>query len=95
MRRKYSWRGYDMKERESVTMPTKRESRPAFESASSCAVMPCFWSRNHQALPNWIFPGRLSVLKAADQGCELKFVRRVQVVQDHLRQGVLLREQVR
>src|ERR1051325_10007591 len=30
-RRKYSWRGYDIKERESVTMPTKRDSNPVFE----------------------------------------------------------------
>ena len=46
-----------MKDRESVTMPMKRDSSPAFDSASSCAVIPCFWSRNHQALPYWIFPG--------------------------------------
>ena len=84
-----------MNERESVTMPTKRESRPAFESASSCAVMPCFWSRNHQALPYWILPGCAPpILKAAGHGRELKGVGRVHVVQDHLRQGVFAGQQI-
>ena len=41
-RRKYSWRGYDMNERESVSMPTKRDSRPTFESALICHSMASF-----------------------------------------------------
>src|SRR6266700_3300967 len=51
-RRKYSCRGKDMKDRESVSMPMKRESKPPFESAFSCHSMASFWSRNHQPLPN-------------------------------------------
>ena len=51
-RRKYSWRGNDMNERESVSIPMKRESNPQFESAFNCHSIPSFWSRNHQPLPN-------------------------------------------
>ena len=39
-RRKYSWREYERKLRESVSMPTKRESRPMLESAFICFSMP-------------------------------------------------------
>ena len=46
-----------LKLRESVSIPTKRESRPRLESASSCLRIPSSWSRNHQALPSCIFPG--------------------------------------
>src|SRR5271165_4497530 len=40
------------------------------------------------------FAGTVSILKAAGQGCELKVVGGVQVVQDHLRQGVFPGEQI-
>src|ERR1700677_2706353 len=58
-RRKYSWRGNDMKERESVVMPTKRDSNPQFDRVFNCHSIPSFWSRNHQALPYWSLPARL------------------------------------
>ena len=45
-----------MKERESVTIPMKRESRPTLERTLICHSMASFWSRNHQPLPNWILP---------------------------------------
>ena len=35
-------------------MPTKRLSRPMFDSALICRSMPSFWSRNHQPEPNCI-----------------------------------------
>jgi len=41
-RRKYSCRGNDMNDRESVTMPTKRDSNPVLESALSCHSMASF-----------------------------------------------------
>src|SRR6266849_9794996 len=41
-RRKYSCRGKDMNERESVNMPTNRDSSPVFERALSCHSMPSF-----------------------------------------------------
>src|SRR6185312_2303639 len=62
-RRKYSWRENDRKLRESVSMPTNRDSRPRLERASICLRMPSSWSRNHQALPSCIFPGVVPSLK--------------------------------
>ena len=86
--------GSDMKERESVSMPTKRESRPTLESALSCHSIPSFWSRNHQPLPNWILPGDRAVLEVADHRRERVVVGGVEVVDDHLRQRVLAVEPV-
>src|ERR1700747_2483571 len=40
IRRKYSWRGKDMNDRESVTMPTKLESSPQLDNALSCDSIP-------------------------------------------------------
>ena len=85
-RRKYSWRENDRKLRESVSIPTKRESRPRLESASICLRMPSSWSRNHQALPSCIFPGARAVVEAADDGGERLVVGGVQVVDDGLGQ---------
>jgi len=94
VRRKYSCRGYDMKDRESVTMPMNRDSRPVFERASSCAVIPCLWSRNHHALPYCSFPDLSPSWKQPIRVANWKCVPRVHVIQDHLRQSVLLREHV-
>src|SRR5215475_1214144 len=41
-RRKYSCRGKDINERESVTMPMNRDNKPVFESVFSCHSMPSF-----------------------------------------------------
>ena len=38
-------------------MPTNLDSRPRLDSAFICFSMPSFWSKNHQPLPNCIFPG--------------------------------------
>ena len=46
-----------LKLRESVSIPTKRLSKPSCESALICHSIASFWSRNHQPDPNWIFPG--------------------------------------
>src|SRR5690606_13308686 len=59
----YSWRGKDKKLRESVTIPTKRESSPIFDRAFICCSIPSFWSRNHQPVPYCIFPGNEPSLK--------------------------------
>src|SRR5690606_31335068 len=61
--RKYSCLGNDKKLRESVSIPTKRLSKPILDSALICLVIPSFWSRNHQADPNWILPGTEPSLK--------------------------------
>src|SRR5215469_15036418 len=42
IRRKYSWRGNDMNERESVTVPTKCASSPVLERALICHSIPSF-----------------------------------------------------
>src|SRR5271166_5315405 len=52
IRRKYSCRGKDINERESVVMPTNLESKPKLASVFRCSVMPCFWSRNHHGGPH-------------------------------------------
>ena len=39
-RRTYSWRGEDIKDRESVTIPTKVESKPDVERAFNCHETP-------------------------------------------------------
>src|SRR5260370_41872071 len=41
-RRKYSCRGNDINDRESVNMPTNRDSSPVFERALRCHSMPSF-----------------------------------------------------
>ncbi len=86
MRRKYSWRVKERKERLSATMPTKRRSEPIWEIASSWRSMPSFWSRNHQAGPSCILPGTRAVLEAGEQGGEHLGVARVDVVEDGLGQ---------
>src|ERR1019366_369876 len=54
MRRKYSCRGNDRNERESVVIPMNRESKPTLDKQLRCSIIPCFWSRNHQGGPHCI-----------------------------------------
>ena len=57
IRLKYSCRGKDKKERESVVIPINRGNNPKELTALSRSIIPSSVSKNHQAGPNCILPG--------------------------------------
>ena len=91
-RRKYSWREYDRKLRESVSMPTKRDSRPMFESACDLLLHAVELIEEPPGAAVLHLARHRAVLEVADHRREQLVVARVQVVEDRLGQLVGLVE---
>jgi hypothetical protein len=85
IRRKYSWRGLDIKDRESVAIPMKRESSPQFASACSCHSTLSFDQEITKRCQAAAYP-EFAVPKIADHGRKDVVILRVCVVNDGFRQ---------
>ena len=65
MWRKYSWRGNELNERESVSIPTDLASSPFSISSSIWRRMPRMVSLNHHAAPNWTLGAKFTAIVAS------------------------------
>ena len=93
-RRKYSWRGKDMKERESVSMPMKRESKTGVGERVHLPFDPFLLVEKPPRTAELQLARDRTILKIADDGGEDVIVRRVDVVDDGSGQRMLLLQQV-